>query len=66
MPNIITYCSGKREATINHIFLRNSLSKHETVRILKNLREKYTYSKPNDIAENILQREFFASAPKQK
>ena len=28
--------------------------------------EKYTYSKPNDIAENILQREFFASAPKQK
>ena len=51
MPNIITYCSGKREATINHIFLRNSLSKHETVRILKNLREKYM--------KNIQGRKFF-------
>ena len=58
---------------INH-FNHTKYSKNRVHRIMKNLgihslirkKKKYTYSKPDETAENILQRDFYASAPNQK
>lgn len=59
---------------INH-FNHTEYSKNRVHRIMKKLgihsvirkkKKKYTYSKPDETAENILQRDFYASAPNQK
>lgn len=59
---------------INH-FNQTAYSKNRIHRIMKKLgihsvirkkKKKYTYSKPDETAENILQRDFYASAPNQK
>lgn len=59
---------------INH-FNHTHYSKNRVHRIMKKLRihsvirakkRKYTYAKPDETAENILQRDFYASAPNQK
>lgn len=59
---------------INH-FNHTAYSKNRVHRIMKKLgihsvirkkKKKYTYSKPDETAENILQRDFYASAPNQK
>ena len=34
--------------------------------VIRKKKKKYTYSKPDETAENILQRDFYASAPNQK
>lgn len=67
---------GYRRMTtwINH-FNHTHYSKNRVHRIMKKLgihsvirkkKKKYTYAKPDEIAENILQRDFYASAPNQK
>ena len=67
---------GYRRMTswINH-FNHTAYSKNRVHRIMKKLgihsvirkkKKKYTYSKPDETAENILQRDFYASAPNQK
>lgn len=67
---------GYRRMTswINH-FNHTAYSKNRVHRIMKKLgihsvirkkKKKYTCSKPDEIAENILQRDFYASAPNQK
>lgn len=59
---------------INH-FNHTAYSKNRVHRIMKKLgirsvirkkKKKYTYSKPDETVENILQRNFYASAPNQK
>lgn len=59
---------------INH-FNHTAYSKNRVHRIMKKLgihsvirkkKKKYTYSKPDETVENILQRDFYASAPNQK
>lgn len=59
---------------INH-FNHTKYSKNRVHRLMKKLeihsairkkKKKNTYSKPNEIAENILQRDFYATAPNQK
>lgn len=59
---------------INH-FNHTAYSKNRVHRIMKKLgihsvirkkKKKYTYAKPDETAENILQRDFYASAPNQK
>lgn len=67
---------GYRRMTswINH-FNHTAYSKNRVHRIMKKLgicsairrkKKKYTDSKPDDTAENILQRDFYAHAPNQK
>ena len=67
---------GYRRMTswINH-FNHTQYSKNRVHRIMKKLgihsvirqkKKKYIYAKPDETAENILQRDFFASAPNQK
>lgn len=67
---------GYRRMTtwINH-FNHTNYSKNRVHRIMKKLgihsvirkkKKKYTYSKPDETAENILQRDFYATAPNQK
>ena len=67
---------GYRRMTswINH-FNHTAYSKNRVHRIMKKLgihsairkkKKKYTCSKPDETAENILQRDFYASAPNQK
>lgn len=67
---------GYRRMTswINH-FNHTNYSKNRIYRIMKKLeihsvirrkKKKYTYSKPDVTAENILQRDFYAAAPNQK
>ena len=67
---------GYRRMTswINH-FNHTRYSKNRVHRIMKKLgihsvirkkKKKYAYSKPDETAENILQRDFYASAPNQK
>lgn len=67
---------GYRRMTswINH-FNHTAYSKNRVHRIMKKLeihsvirkkKKKYTYAKPDETAENILQRDFYASAPNQK
>ena len=67
---------GYRRMTswINH-FNNTAYSKNRVHRIMKKLgihslirkkKKKYTYAKPDETAENILQRDFFAHAPNQK
>jgi len=67
---------GYRRMTswINH-FNHTAYSTNRVHRIMKKLgihsvirkkKIKYTYAKPDDTAENILQRDFYASAPNQK
>lgn len=67
---------GYRRMTswINH-FNHTAYSKNRVHRIMKKLgirsairrkKKKYTYSKPDETAENILQRDFYAHAPNQK
>lgn len=67
---------GYRRMTswINH-FNHTRYSKNRVHRIMKKLgihsvirrkKKKYTYAKPDETAENILQRDFYASAPNQK
>ena len=67
---------GYRRMTswINH-FNHTSYSKNRIHRIMKKLeihsvirkkKKKYTYSTPYESAENILQRDFYATAPNQK
>lgn len=67
---------GYRRMTswINH-FNHTNYSKNRIHRIMKKLeihsvirrkKKKYTYSKPDATAENILQRDFYATAPNQK
>lgn len=59
---------------INH-FNHTHYSKNRVHRIMKKLgihsvihtkKKKYAYAKPDETAENILQRDFYASAPNQK
>lgn len=59
---------------INH-FNHTKYSKNRVYRIMKKLgirsvirkkKKKYIYAKPNETAENILQRDFYATAPNQK
>lgn len=59
---------------INH-FNHTAYSKNRVHRIMKKLgihsvirkkKKKYTYSEPDETVENILQRDFYASAPNQK
>ena len=59
---------------INH-FNHTAYSKNRVHRIMKKLgihsvirkkKKEYTYAKPDETAENILQRDFYASAPNQK
>ena len=66
---------GYRRMTswINH-FNHTKYSKNRVHRIMKKLgihsvirkKKKYIYSKPDETAENVLQRDFYASAPNQK
>lgn len=67
---------GYRRMTswINH-FNHTRYSKNRVHRIMKKLgihsvirkkKKKYAYAKPDETAENILQRDFYASAPNQK
>lgn len=67
---------GYRRMTswINH-FNHTNYSQNRIHRIMKKLefhsvirrkKKKYTYSKPDETAENILQRDFYATAPNQK
>lgn len=67
---------GYRRMTswINH-FNHTNYSKKRVHRIMKKLgihsvirkkKKKYTYSKPDETAENLLQRDFYATAPNQK
>lgn len=67
---------GYRRMTswINH-FNHTRYSKNRVHRIMKKLgihsvirkkKKKYDYAKPDETAENILQRDFYASAPNQK
>ena len=67
---------GYRRMTswINH-FNHTNYSKKRIHRIMKKLgihsvirkkKKKYKYSKPDEIAENLLQRDFYATAPNQK
>lgn len=67
---------GYRRMTswINH-FNHTAYSKNRIHRIMKKLgihsairkkKKKYTYQRPDETAENILQRNFYASAPNQK
>lgn len=67
---------GYRRMTswINH-FNHTAYSKNRVHRIMKKLgirsairrkKKKYTHSKPDETAENILQRDFYAHAPNQK
>lgn len=67
---------GYRRMTswINH-FNHTAYSKNRVHRIMKKLgihsvirkkKKKYAYSKPDETAENILRRDFYASAPNQK
>ena len=67
---------GYRRMTswINH-FNHTKYSKNRVHRIMKKLgihsvirkkKKKYTYAKPDETAENILQRDFHATAPNQK
>lgn len=67
---------GYRRMTswINH-FNHTNYSKKRIHRIMKKLgihsvirkkKAKYTYSKPDETAENLLQRDFYATAPNQK
>ncbi len=67
---------GYRRMTswINH-FNHARYSKNRVHRIMKKLgihsvirkkKKKYTYAKPDETAENILQRDFYTSAPNQK
>lgn len=67
---------GYRRMTswINH-FNHTAYSKNRVRRIMKKLgirsairrkKKKYTHSKPDETAENILQRDFYAHAPNQK
>ena len=67
---------GYRRMTswINH-FNHTQYSKNRVHRIMKKLgihsvirqkKKKYIYAKPDETAENILQRDFFASVPNQK
>ena len=67
---------GYRRMTswINH-FNHTVYSQNRIHRIMKKLgihsvirkkKKKYTYTKPDETAENILQRDFYASAPNQK
>lgn len=59
---------------INH-FNQTAYSKNRIHRIMKKLgihseirkkKKKYTYANPDETAENVLQRDFYASAPNQK
>ena len=59
---------------INH-FNHTTYSKNRVHRIMKKLgihsvirkkKKKYAYAKPDETAENVLQRDFYASAPNQK
>lgn len=59
---------------INH-FNHTKYSRNRVHRIMKKLgihsairkkKKKYTYAKPDETAENILQRDFYATAPNQK
>lgn len=34
--------------------------------VIRKKKKKYTYTKPDETAENIIQRDFYASAPNQK
>lgn len=34
--------------------------------LIRKKKKKYTYAKPNETAENMLQRDFYAAAPNQK
>lgn len=67
---------GYRRMTswINH-FNNTAYSKNRVHRIMRKLgihslirkkKKKYTYAKPDETAENILQRDFYAHAPNQK
>ena len=67
---------GYRRMTswINH-FNHTSYSKNRVHRIMKKLgihsvirkkKKKYIYAKPDETAENILQRDFYATVPNQK
>lgn len=67
---------GYRRMTswINH-FNHTNYSKKRIHRIMKKLgihsvirkkKKKYTYSKPDETAENVLQRDFYATTPNQK
>lgn len=67
---------GYRRMTswINH-FNNTAYSKNRVYRIMRKLgihslirkkKKKYTYAKPDETAENILQRDFYAHAPNQK
>ena len=67
---------GYRRMTswINH-FNHTAYSKNRVHRVMKKLgihsvirkkKKKYAYSKPDETAENILRRDFYASAPNQK
>ena len=67
---------GYRRMTswINH-FNHTKYSRNRVHRIMKKLeihsvirkkKKKYTYAKPDETAENILQRDFYATAPNQK
>lgn len=67
---------GYRRMTcwINH-FNHTQYSKNRVHRIMKKLgvhslirkkKKKYTYAKPDETAENMLQRDFYAAAPNQK
>ena len=67
---------GYRRMTswINH-FNHTAYSRNRIHRIMKKLgihsvirrkKKKYTYAKPDETAENILQRDFYAHAPNQK
>ena len=53
-------------ATYSKNRAHRTMKKLGTHPVIRKKKRKYTYAKPDETAENILQRDFYASAPNQK